>query len=56
MTITDTSGNPLFAVSLAAYFDDGGHELRGIFSLVVAPNGTVLPAAIVLDARKIAEE
>jgi hypothetical protein len=56
VTITDTSGNPLFAVSLAAYFDDGGHELRGIFSLVVAPDGTVLPTAIVLDARKTGEE
>jgi hypothetical protein len=56
VTITDTSGNPLFAVSLAAYFDDGGRELRGIFSLVVAPNGNVLPTAIVLNARKIGEE
>jgi hypothetical protein len=56
VTITDTSGNPLFAVSLAAYFDDGGHELRGIFSLVVAPDGHVLPTAIVLNARKIGEE
>jgi hypothetical protein len=56
VAITDTSGNPLFTVSLAAYFDDGEHELRGIFSSVVAPNGAVLPTAIVLDARKIVEE
>ena len=66
VVITDTSNPPnkLFTVTVAIYFDDGGREIRGIFtSAVTVPpppppvtNGTALPTAIVFEARKIGEQ
>ena len=53
--ITDTSGNKLFTVSAATYFDAGGQEMRAIFTSIVAPNGAALTSEIVLEARKIGE-
>jgi hypothetical protein len=54
--LTDTSGNPLFRVTLAPYFDDDGREMRAIFTSIVAPNGAALTSEIVLEARKIGEQ
>ena len=54
--ITDTSGNKLFAVSAAAYFDDEGKEMRAIFTSIVAPTSEALTSEIVLEARKIGEQ
>jgi hypothetical protein len=56
VVITDTSGNQLFTVTAAAYFDDGGREMRAIFTSIVAPNGAALTSEIVLESRKIGEE
>ena len=56
VVITDTSGNKLFTVTAAAYFDDGGREMRAIFTSIVAPNGAALTSEIVLESRKIGEE
>jgi hypothetical protein len=56
VVITDTSGNQLFTVTAKAYFDDGGKEMRAIFTSVVEPNGTPLTSEIVLEARKIGEQ
>jgi hypothetical protein len=53
VVITDTSGNKLFTVTAAAYFDDGGQEMRAIFTSIVAPNGTALTSEIVLEGRKL---
>jgi hypothetical protein len=54
--ITDTSGNKLFAVSLAAYFDANAQEMRAIFTSIVVPSGAALTSEIVLEARKIGEQ
>lgn len=54
--VFDTSGNKLFTATLAIYFDDGGQEMRAIFTFVVAPNGAALLSEIVLDGRKIGED
>ena len=56
VVLTDTSGHALFTVTAAAYFDDGGQEMRAIFTSIVAPNGAALTSEIVLEARKIGEQ
>jgi hypothetical protein len=56
-----SSGTKLFTATIAIYFDDGGKEIRGIFTSAVAvptppaTNGTALQTEIVLEARKIGE-
>jgi hypothetical protein len=47
------SGTELFAVTLNIAFDDNMNEVRGIFTSVVAPNGTQLPTVINLEGRKL---
>jgi hypothetical protein len=54
--VFDTSGNKLFTATLAVYFNDGGKEMRAIFTSVVAPNGAALLSEIVLEGRKIGAE
>ena len=56
VNVFDPSGNKLFTATLAIYFDDGGQEMRAIFTSVVAPNGAALLSEIVLDGRKIGGE
>jgi hypothetical protein len=46
------SGIELFAVTLNTAFDDNMKELRGIFTSVVAPDGTSLSTVVNVDARK----
>jgi hypothetical protein len=55
LNIFDTSGNKLFTATLAVYFDDGGQELRGIYTSAVTPppNNTALLTEIVVDGRKV---
>ncbi len=53
VNIFDASGNELFTVTAATYFDDGGQEMRAIFTSVVTPSDTVLPAEIMLEGRKL---
>ncbi len=48
------SGTELFAVTLNIAFDNNMKELRGLFTSVVAPDGSSLPTVINLDARKFA--
>jgi len=47
-----SSGTEIFAVTLNTAFDDDMRELRGIFTSVTEPDGTVLPTVINLEARK----
>jgi len=47
-----SSGKEIFVLTLNAAFDDDMRELRGIFTSVTEPNGTVLPTVINLEARK----
>jgi hypothetical protein len=47
-----SSGTELFAVTLNIAFDHNMKELRGIFTSVVAPDGTSLPTIINIEARK----
>ena len=47
-----SSGTELFVVTLNIAFDDEVRELRGIFTSVTEPDGTVLPTVINLEARK----
>ena len=56
-----SSGTKLFTATIALYFDDGGKEIRGIFtSAATAPTSTApatpLLTEIVLEARKIGEQ
>jgi hypothetical protein len=47
------SGSEIFAVTLNIAFDDNIKQMRGLFTSVVAPDGTSLPTVINLDARKL---
>jgi|SRR5579859_1711265 len=47
------SGAEIFAVTLNTAFDDQMKELRGIFTSVVAPDGTSLSTIINVDAKKL---
>jgi len=47
-----SSGTEIFVLTLNTAFDDDMRELRGIFTSVTKPNGTVLPTVINLEARK----
>src|SRR5215469_13707755 len=42
----------LFELTAFTAFDDDMKEMRAVFTSVVAPNGTVLPTVINLEARK----
>jgi hypothetical protein len=55
LNIFDTSNNKLFTATLAVYFDDGGKELRGIYTSAVTPppSNTALLTEIVVDGRKV---
>ena len=55
VNVFDTSGDKLFTATLAIYFDNEGKEMRAIFTSVVAPNGTQLASAIVLEGRRIGD-
>jgi len=46
------SGVELFTVTLNTAFDDGMKELRGLFTSVTEPNGTVLQTVVSFQARK----
>jgi hypothetical protein len=48
----ESSGAEIFALTLNTAFDDRMQELRGLFKLVVTPNGVSLPTTIALSARK----
>lgn len=63
INVFDPSGTTkLFSATLAIYFDDGGQEVRGIFTSVMAtpvvapPNGAALLSEIVFEGRKIGEQ
>jgi len=47
-----SAGTELFVLTGNTAFDDDMREMRGIFTSVTAPNGTVLPTVINLLARK----
>lgn len=47
-----SGGTELFELTAFIAFDDHMGEMRAIFTSVVAPDGTVLPTVINLDARK----
>ena len=47
-----SGGTELFELTAFTSFDDHMREMRAIFTSVVAPDGTVLPTVINLDARK----
>jgi hypothetical protein len=42
----------LFEITAFVAFDDNMREIRAVFTSVVAPNGTPLPAVISLQARR----
>ena len=47
-----SGGTELFELTAFTAFDDDMREMRAVFTSVVAPNGTVLPTVINLEARK----
>lgn len=47
-----SAGVELFVISLNSAFDQDMKHIRAIFTSVVTPNGTVLPAVIGLDGNK----
>ena len=46
------SGVELFTVTLSTAFDDGVRQIRGLFTSVTEPNGTVLSTVIGLEGKK----
>ena len=46
------SGAEIFAIKVNLAFGDGMNEMRGLFTAVVAPNGSSLSTVIALDGRK----
>jgi hypothetical protein len=46
------SGVLAFTLTLFDSFDDSMREMRGVFTSVTEPNGTVLPTVIYLEAHK----
>ena len=46
------SGTEILDLKMNVSFDDDMKELRGVFTSVTEPNGTVLPTVINLQARK----
>ena len=47
-----SGGAELFELAAFTAFDNDMKEMRAVFTSVVAPNGTVLPTVINLEARK----
>ena len=47
-----SGGVELFELTAFTAFDNDMREIRGVFTSVVAPSGTVLPTVINLEARK----
>ena len=46
------SGVELFATQLNIVFDDDMKQIRGLFTSIVEPSGTTLPAVIGLEGKK----
>jgi len=46
------SGVELFAAQLNIVFDDDTKQIRGVFTSIVEPSGTALPAVIGLEGKK----
>ena len=51
--VYDPSGNLLRTISMSIVVDDKASELRALVTSLVLPNGTVLPAVITGQARKL---
>jgi hypothetical protein len=47
-----SGGAELFVINGNLAFDEDSKHLRGVFTSVVAPNGTSLPTVIALDGKK----
>jgi len=53
LEVFDSLGNKVRTTGLDFVFDDDVQEMRAIFTSVVLPNGTPLPTAITLEARRL---
>ena len=53
LDVFDSSGNKVRTTEMDVVFDDNVQEMRSIFTSVVLPNGTSLPTAITLQARRL---
>lgn len=51
--VYDPSGNLLRTISMSIVVDDKASELRALVTSLVLPNGTVLPAVITGQARRL---